>query len=167
MMVAIVLILFISLGSSAAQEPWPNDVKLFQQYEVEQILLPDNANCLAVQAFLKMCQLNHTLEMRGNAEHMSPSAQSSHEASIFVHLALYFKSAGSLLPIKLCCIVLDLSVHHLTITLLHHHTTPPPPDHSTTTTSPHQFCRYCFYESEVYDGKEEEEEEEEDNVKKR
>lgn len=58
-----------------AQEPWPNDVKLFQQYEVEQILLPDNANCLAVQAFLKMCQLNHTLEMRGNAEHMSPSGR--------------------------------------------------------------------------------------------
>ncbi|KAK4306611.1 hypothetical protein Pmani_021563 [Petrolisthes manimaculis] len=56
-----------------AQEPWPNDVKLFQQFEVEQILLPDNANCLAVQAFLKMCQLNYALDMRGNAEHMSPS----------------------------------------------------------------------------------------------
>ncbi|XP_064083343.1 metaxin-2-like [Macrobrachium nipponense] len=58
-----------------AQEPWPNDVKLFQQYEVEQILLPDNANCLAVQAFLKMCHLNFTLDMRGNAEHMSPSGR--------------------------------------------------------------------------------------------
>lgn len=41
-----------------AQEPWPKDVKLFQPYEVEQILLPDEANCLAVQAFLKMCNLD-------------------------------------------------------------------------------------------------------------
>lgn len=37
-----------------AQEPWPDNVKLFQPYEVEQILLPDNASCLAVQAFLKV-----------------------------------------------------------------------------------------------------------------
>ncbi|XP_042871433.1 metaxin-2-like isoform X2 [Penaeus japonicus] len=58
-----------------AQEPWPSDVKLFQQYEVEQILLPDNAHCLAVQAFLKMCRLNYALDMRGNAEHMSPSGR--------------------------------------------------------------------------------------------
>ncbi|XP_076036792.1 metaxin-2-like [Oratosquilla oratoria] len=58
-----------------AQEPWPNDVRLFQPYEVEQILLPDNAHCLAVQAFLKMCHLSYTNDMRGNAEHMSPSGK--------------------------------------------------------------------------------------------
>ncbi|XP_053621164.1 uncharacterized protein LOC128681367 isoform X2 [Plodia interpunctella] len=58
-----------------AQEPWPNDVKLFQPYEVEQILLPDNASCLAVQAFLKMCNLSFEVEMRWNAEFMSPSGR--------------------------------------------------------------------------------------------
>uniref|UniRef100_A0A2H1V7S1 SFRICE_023782 n=1 Tax=Spodoptera frugiperda TaxID=7108 RepID=A0A2H1V7S1_SPOFR len=40
-------------SKSSSQEPWPDNVKLFQPYEVEQILLPDNASCLAVQAFLK------------------------------------------------------------------------------------------------------------------
>nr|CAD7193865.1 unnamed protein product [Timema douglasi] len=58
-----------------AQEPWPQDVKLFQPYEVEQILLPDNANCLAVQTYLKMCDLNFEVEQRYNAENMSPSGR--------------------------------------------------------------------------------------------
>ncbi|ENN81246.1 hypothetical protein YQE_02340, partial [Dendroctonus ponderosae] len=62
----------IELG---AQEPWPKDVKLFQPYEVEQILLPDNANCLAVQAFLKMCNLEFQVEPRANAEDMSPTGK--------------------------------------------------------------------------------------------
>ncbi|KAK9886256.1 hypothetical protein WA026_015769 [Henosepilachna vigintioctopunctata] len=62
----------IELG---AQEPWPNDVKLYQPYEVEQILLPDNANCLAVQAFLRMCQLHYDVEPRANAEDMSPTGK--------------------------------------------------------------------------------------------
>ncbi|KAH1015156.1 metaxin-2 [Dendroctonus ponderosae] len=62
----------IELG---AQEPWPKDVKLFQPYEVEQILLPDNANCLAVQAFLKMCNLDFQVEPRANAEDMSPTGK--------------------------------------------------------------------------------------------
>ncbi|VEN37181.1 unnamed protein product [Callosobruchus maculatus] len=56
-----------------AQEPWPKDVKLYQPYEVEQILLPDNANCLAAQAFLKMCQLNYEVVHKQNAEAMSPT----------------------------------------------------------------------------------------------
>ncbi|XP_066258865.1 metaxin-2-like [Euwallacea similis] len=58
-----------------AQKPWPKDVKLFQPYEVEQILLPDNANCLAVQAFLKMCNLDFQVEPRANAEAMSPTGK--------------------------------------------------------------------------------------------
>ncbi|XP_028178156.1 uncharacterized protein LOC114365717, partial [Ostrinia furnacalis] len=61
--------------SVTAQEPWPDNVKLFQPYEVEQILLPDNASCLAVQAFLKMCNLPFEVEMRWNAEFMSPSGR--------------------------------------------------------------------------------------------
>lgn len=50
-------------------------MKLFQPYEVEQILLPDNANCLAVQAFLKMCDLEFQVEPRANAEAMSPTGK--------------------------------------------------------------------------------------------
>jgi len=41
-----------------ASEPWPSDVKLYQPYEVEQILLQDHANSLAVQVFLRMCGLD-------------------------------------------------------------------------------------------------------------
>ncbi|KAL4712237.1 hypothetical protein ACJJTC_011098 [Scirpophaga incertulas] len=63
------------ITSLHAQEPWPENVKLFQPYEVEQILLPDNASCLAVQAFLKMCNLPFEVEMRWNAEFMSPSGR--------------------------------------------------------------------------------------------
>ncbi|KAL3286546.1 hypothetical protein HHI36_001051 [Cryptolaemus montrouzieri] len=62
----------IELG---AQEPWPNDVKLYQPYEVEQILLPDNANSLAVQAFLQMCHLQYQVVPRANAEAMSPTGK--------------------------------------------------------------------------------------------
>ncbi|GAB6032013.1 hypothetical protein CHUAL_010388 [Chamberlinius hualienensis] len=56
-----------------ANEPWPQDVKLFQEFEVEQILVPSNANSLSVQAFLRMCGLDFEIEMRKNAEQMSPS----------------------------------------------------------------------------------------------
>ncbi|KAI7815280.1 metaxin [Rhyzopertha dominica] len=63
------------LNCSLSQEPWPKDVKLYQPYEVEQILLPDNANCLAVQAFLKMCNLDFQVEPRANAEFMSPTGR--------------------------------------------------------------------------------------------
>ncbi|XP_058806612.1 metaxin-2-like isoform X2 [Phymastichus coffea] len=58
-----------------AQESWPQPIQLYQPYEVEQILLPDNANCLAVQAYLKMCNLEFQIEPRWNAEYMSPSGK--------------------------------------------------------------------------------------------
>jgi len=56
-------------------EPWPLDAQLYQPFEVEQILLNDNASCLAVQAYLHMLQLEFSVEMRANAEHMSPSGK--------------------------------------------------------------------------------------------
>ncbi|XP_046399230.1 metaxin-2-like [Ischnura elegans] len=56
-------------------ERWQDDIHLYEPYEVEQALPTDYANCLAVQAYLKMCKLNFTVEMRGNAEFMSPSGQ--------------------------------------------------------------------------------------------
>ncbi len=58
-----------------ASEPWPQDAELYQPYEVEQILLPDNAACLSVQAFLHMCGLDFTVVQRANAEQMSPSGK--------------------------------------------------------------------------------------------
>lgn len=61
------------VAEMAVSEAWPEDAKLYQPYEVEQILLPDSANCLSVKAFLRMCQLNFQVEMRTNAEYMSPS----------------------------------------------------------------------------------------------
>lgn len=65
-----------SLNSEVGgQEPWPNDVILYQPYENEQILLPESANCLSVQAFLKMCNLPYTVVPRSNAEFMSPSGK--------------------------------------------------------------------------------------------
>lgn len=50
-------------------------MKLYQPYEVEQILLPDNANCLAVKTFLKICNLDFETVLRANAEDMSPSGK--------------------------------------------------------------------------------------------
>lgn len=57
------------------KEPWPEDVKLYQPYETEQILLPDMANCLAVRTFLQMCELDFEVEYKANAEDMSPSGR--------------------------------------------------------------------------------------------
>ncbi|KAI4487096.1 hypothetical protein M0802_012050 [Mischocyttarus mexicanus] len=56
-----------------AQEPWPQMIQLYRPFEVEQILLPDNASCLAVQAFLKMCNLEFQIKSRRDAEYMSPT----------------------------------------------------------------------------------------------
>lgn len=41
----------------------------------EQVLLSDNASCLAVQAFLQMCNLPVQVVCRANAEYMSPSGK--------------------------------------------------------------------------------------------
>ena len=67
----------MSTSKFSASEPWPGDVQLFQPFEVEQVLLLDNANILAVQSFLNMANLEYTIEMRANAEHMSPSGKIS------------------------------------------------------------------------------------------
>lgn len=58
-----------------AQEPWPSDVRFFQPFEVEQILLADSASCLSVAAFLRMCGLEYRKDERANAEYMSPSGK--------------------------------------------------------------------------------------------
>lgn len=35
-------------------EPWNDDAVMYQPYEVEQILLAENASCLAAKAFLNV-----------------------------------------------------------------------------------------------------------------
>ncbi|XP_033625421.1 metaxin-2-like [Asterias rubens] len=47
-------------------------VEIYQQHE-DQILLPEEAQCLAVKTFLHMCNINYHKKMRYNAEQMSPS----------------------------------------------------------------------------------------------
>ncbi|XP_015265907.1 PREDICTED: metaxin-2 isoform X2 [Gekko japonicus] len=59
----------------AAAEPWPENAALYQPLKEEQILLSDNAACLAVQAFLQMCSLPVQVVYRANAEYMSPSGK--------------------------------------------------------------------------------------------
>lgn len=54
------------------EDDWPKNTILFQPYETEQILLPDNSKCLSVKTFLKMTGLEFIIEARENAEYMSP-----------------------------------------------------------------------------------------------
>uniref|UniRef100_A0A182JPP3 GST C-terminal domain-containing protein n=1 Tax=Anopheles christyi TaxID=43041 RepID=A0A182JPP3_9DIPT len=54
---------------------WPRDAVLYQPYEEEQILLAENASCLAVRTYMKMLNLPVALEQRANAEFMSPGGK--------------------------------------------------------------------------------------------
>jgi len=56
-------------------DPWPEDVILYQTFEEDQILLPDNVACLAVQAYLHMVDLDFVVQYRTNAESMSPTGR--------------------------------------------------------------------------------------------
>lgn len=58
-----------------ATEKWPTDVAFFQPYQVEQVTLPDYSNCLAVRTFLSMSGLKFDLQLKTNAEEMSPSGR--------------------------------------------------------------------------------------------
>jgi metaxin len=59
----------------AGRTPWPDNVRLFQPYEVGQILMPEFASCLSVKTFLNMCGLKFQTELKANAEFMSPSGK--------------------------------------------------------------------------------------------
>ncbi|XP_070541605.1 metaxin-2-like isoform X2 [Ptychodera flava] len=59
----------------AGEEKMQDYVYLFQPYEVQQILLPETAQSLAVKTFLSMCGIKYQLELRTNAEQMSPSGK--------------------------------------------------------------------------------------------
>ena len=54
------------------EETWRDDVELYQPRDVEQILLPDYAVCLAAKAFFKINNLKFKTVMCENAEMMLP-----------------------------------------------------------------------------------------------
>ncbi|XP_033335875.1 metaxin-2 isoform X1 [Megalopta genalis] len=58
-----------------AKETLPDVIPLYQPFTVEQMLLPDNANCLAVEVFLKMCDFTVEIISKHNAEYMSPTGR--------------------------------------------------------------------------------------------
>lgn len=59
----------------AAAEPWPESATLYQPMKEDQILLSDCASSLAVQAYLRMCNLPVQVTCKTNAEYMSPSGK--------------------------------------------------------------------------------------------
>lgn len=56
---------------SVEEERW-GDAIICQPYESEQILLAENASCLAVKTLLKMLNLEFRVKTYSNAEYMSP-----------------------------------------------------------------------------------------------
>lgn len=59
----------------AASATWPPDVCLYQPLETKQMLLPEQASCLAVQTYLRMCRLPYREQNCANAEFMSPGGR--------------------------------------------------------------------------------------------
>ncbi|XP_050078339.1 metaxin-2 [Anopheles maculipalpis] len=66
---------FYKKTTTAGMKEWPRDAVLYQPYEEEQILLAENASCLAVRTYLKMLNLPVALEQRANAEFISPGGK--------------------------------------------------------------------------------------------
>jgi len=60
----------VEVGS---REPWCENSRLIQPLQDAQITLHEFANSLAVQTFLRMCGLDHTVEQRSNSESISPT----------------------------------------------------------------------------------------------
>ncbi|KAH3703854.1 metaxin-2-like [Dreissena polymorpha] len=70
-----------------ATERWPDNVKLYQQYQAEQITFPDYAASLSVKTFLYMCGLEFSTVPKINAEEMSPSGRVP-----FIHIGPFLVS---------------------------------------------------------------------------
>lgn len=62
-------------NETIASQPWPQQAHLYQPYEEEQILLAENASCLAVRTYLTMLNLPFVVDQRANAEFMSPGGK--------------------------------------------------------------------------------------------
>lgn len=50
-------------------------IVIHQPYEAEQILLAENASCLAVKTYLKMLNRDFSVKSTANAEFMAPSGK--------------------------------------------------------------------------------------------
>ncbi|XP_059619699.1 metaxin-2 [Phlebotomus argentipes] len=61
---------------SLAMEPWV-DAELYQPYEAETILLPENSSCLAAKTYLRMCNLPFEVKFAPNAEFMSSGGRTT------------------------------------------------------------------------------------------
>lgn len=90
---------------SIVDEPWGNAV-LYQPYEAEQILLAENASCLATKALLNMCNLEYDVKTYSNAEFMSPGGHRTKLPFIsvgaffiaeFEHIAAFIEMKGIIL----------------------------------------------------------------------
>ncbi|XP_053664773.1 metaxin-2 [Anopheles marshallii] len=66
---------FYNRTTTADMKDWPRNAVLYQPYEEEQILLAENASCLAVRTYLKMLNLPVAVEQRANAEFISPGGR--------------------------------------------------------------------------------------------
>uniref|UniRef100_A0A6B2EB33 Putative mitochondrial outer membrane protein n=1 Tax=Phlebotomus kandelakii TaxID=1109342 RepID=A0A6B2EB33_9DIPT len=66
---------FLRQGSLAV-EPWV-DAEIYQPYEAETILLPENSSCLAVKTYLRMCDLPFDVKFTTNAEYMSSGGRTT------------------------------------------------------------------------------------------
>lgn len=86
-------------------EPW-GDALLCQPYETEQILLAENASCLATKALLNMCNLEYTVKTFSNAEFMSPGGHRTKIPFIrlgafviaeFEHIVAFIENKGIIL----------------------------------------------------------------------
>lgn len=53
---------------------WPDNVELYQPFD-KQMLFSEMPNCLYVEAFLRMCNLQYTLVQKSNAESIGPSGE--------------------------------------------------------------------------------------------
>ncbi|XP_058825489.1 metaxin-2-like [Topomyia yanbarensis] len=62
-------------NESIASQPWPPKAFLYQPYEEGQILLAENASCLAVRTYLTMLKLAFEVKLQANAEFMSPGGK--------------------------------------------------------------------------------------------
>ncbi|XP_058452304.1 metaxin-2-like [Malaya genurostris] len=62
-------------NESIASQPWPSKAFLYQPYEENQILLAENASCLAVRTYLTMLKLPFVVKQQANAEFMSPGGK--------------------------------------------------------------------------------------------
>ncbi|XP_049799530.1 metaxin-2-like [Schistocerca nitens] len=59
----------------AAQESWPRDLSLYVLRCMYDVPLPEHAECLAVDALLRMLSLDFEVEEPANVEYMSPSGR--------------------------------------------------------------------------------------------